>query len=149
MRALAVVVLAALAVGCGAGGGATTPTSAASWRANAVELLGQLQNDLAATQLGGTTRAAATQALRDLSDSYALLIAYTDLGGCGRMAGDTGAPPAVLTPLVPACRHLERAAALFGRAERAGDPGALARATREAALAEPGLVRALAAAHVR
>jgi len=145
VRALAAVLVVAVAVGCGAGGGAPRAAPPSDWRSNALGLLEQLQGDLATTQLGGTTRAAAARALADTSQLYALLVAYTDLGGCGRMAADTQAPAAVARSFAGACADLERAAASFARAATRDDPRALARATRIAALAEPGLVATLVA----
>jgi hypothetical protein len=110
-------------------------------------LVQQLRGDIAAAALGGTTRAGAARALRDTSDLYALLVAYSDLGGCRQMVSSAAAPARVARVLVPACRHLERAAALFARATQRSDPAALVLATHEIGLAQPALVRAMLAIH--
>ena len=105
----------------------------------------QLRVDIATAAVGGTTTAGAAKALRDTSDLYALLVAYSDLGGCRQMVRSAGAPSRVARLLVPACRHLERASALFARATQRSDPAALVRAAHELGLAEPALVRAMLA----
>jgi len=105
----------------------------------------QLRVDIATAAVGGTTTAGAAKALRDTSDLYALLVAYSDLGGCRQMVSSTSAPIPVARALAPACRHLERASALFARAAQRSDPAALVRASHELALAEPALVRAMLA----
>jgi hypothetical protein len=138
------------AVVCAAGCGAARPAAPAvstQWRANATQLVQQLRGDIAAAALGGTTRAGAARALRDTSDLYALLVAYSDLGGCRQMVSSAAAPARVARVLVPACRHLERAAALFARATQRSDPAALVLATHEIGLAQPALVRAMLAIH--
>ena len=132
------------AAGCGAARPAPPATSAA-WRANASQLVQQLRVDISTAAVGGTTTAAAAAALRTTSDLYALLVAYSDLGGCREMVASAGTPPRVARVLGPACRHLERAAALFARATQRSDPAALVRATHEVGLAEPALVRAMLA----
>jgi hypothetical protein len=105
----------------------------------------QLRADIATAAVGGTTSRAAAAALRNTSDLYALLVAYSDLGGCRQMVSSAVAPARVSRALAPACRHLERAAALFARATQRSDPAALVRATHEIALAQPSLVRAMLA----
>ncbi|HST15246.1 MAG TPA: hypothetical protein VLJ44_10390 [Gaiellaceae bacterium] len=105
----------------------------------------QLRVDIATAAVGGTTTTDAAKALRNTSDLYALLVAYSDLGGCHQMVSSAGPPARVARALVPACRHLERAAALFARATQRSDPSALVRATREIGLAQPALVRAMLA----
>jgi hypothetical protein len=115
------------------------------WQVNARQVVQQLRVDIATAAVGGTTNAAAAKALRNTSDLYALLVAYSDLGGCRQMVISAGPPARVARVLVPACRRLERAAALFARATQRSDPAALVRATREIGLAEPALVRAMLA----
>ena len=115
------------------------------WRANARQVVQQLRVDIATAAVGGTTTADAAKALRDTSDLYALLVAYSDLGGCRQMVSSAGPPARVARVLVPACRHLERASALFARATQRSEPGALVRAAHEIGLAQPALVRAMLA----
>jgi hypothetical protein len=131
MRALAAVTAAGALVCAGCGGGAT---SSRTWHANAVGLVAQLRTDV------DTVRAVPVSS--NLSDRYALLVAYADMGGCSAMTASTGAPPRVRRVLARACPHLERAAALFTR-------GALRSAAREAARAEPALVSARASLSAR
>jgi hypothetical protein len=131
--------------GCAGGHAAQPPVAAAVWRANARQVVEQLRVDIAAAAVGGTNRASARRALADVSDLYALLEAYSDLGGCRVMVAASGAPARVTAVFRPACAHLERAAALFSRAAQHGEPAALVRATRETAAAQPSLVRAMLA----
>jgi hypothetical protein len=140
----AAAVLAATVAACGSTG--TRPAQPpARWEANARQVVEQLRGDVAAAEIGGTTRAGAAKALADVSDLYGLLVAYSDLGGCRAMVGATGAPPPVVAAFDPVCTHLQRAAALFEVAARRSDPAALVRAGREVGLAQPPLVRALLA----
>jgi hypothetical protein len=132
------------AAGCGAARPAP-PVVAADWQANARQVVQQLRVDIATAAVGGTTEVAAGKALRDTSDLYALLVAYSDLGGCRQMVSSAAAPARVARALVPACRHLERASALFARATQRSDPAALVGATHEVGLAQPSLVRAMLA----
>ena len=132
------------AAGCGAPRQAP-PVVSAAWRANALQVVQQLRVDIATAAVGGSTTEDAAKALHDTSDLYALLVAYSDLGGCRQMVSSAGPPARVASVLVPACRHLERASALFARATQHSDPAALVRATREIALAQPLLVRAMLA----
>jgi hypothetical protein len=131
-----------------AGCGATRPAARAvptDWQANTRQLVQQLRVDIATAGVGGTNEVAAAKALRNISDLYALLVAYSDLGGCRQMVSSAGAPARVVNLLAPACRHLERASALFARATQRSDPAALVRASHEIGLAEPALVRAMLA----
>jgi hypothetical protein len=150
VRARALLGLAALVcAACGGGQAGTSTAAAREWRSNALGALTQLQQDVTATSVGGTTRADAAHALADTSDLFGLLVAYSDLGGCRAMIAATTAPPLEAVKLARPCRHLQRAAALFTRATARSDPDALVRAGREARLAEPQLVRALADLHRR
>lgn len=142
-RGLAVAALFFVAGGCG--GRSAPPAPPADWRANARQVVEQLDVDIAAAAVGGTTRAAAAKALTDTSSLYALLVAYSDLGGCRAMVSAAGPPTPVVAALLPACTRLQRAASLFARAAQANDARALVRATREAARAQPLLVRAMLA----
>jgi hypothetical protein len=150
MRAPAVLAAAAIlcAAGCGGGGverDAAAPASghAQPWQANARGVLAQLRFDVSAAEAGGaTTRRAAARALADTSELYGLLVAYSDLGGCRRMAAGAAAPPRVARALALPCGHLQRAAALFSRAAKESDPEALVAAAQQVRLAQPQLVRA-------
>ena len=135
--------IAAVLAGCG--GTAADRTPAVDWRANATGVLEQLHADIAAAQNGGTTRAEAARSLADTSALFGLLVAYSDFGGCRTMVVHTTAPARALRALELPCGRLERAAALFTDAVSGPDPAALAQATREAAAADPQVVRALAA----
>jgi hypothetical protein len=144
-RALVVAALSVVAAsGCG-GGGRPAAGLPPDWRSNAQQVVEQLRVDIATAAVAGTTRADAAKALRDLSDLYALLVAYSDLGGCREMVSAAAPPRTVVAALEPACTHLQRAAALFARAAQGTDPGALVRATRETGFAQPQLVRAMLA----
>jgi hypothetical protein len=148
MRAPAVLAAAAIlcAAGCGgekAAGLPAAPGSTQPWQANARGVLAQLRVDVAAVEASGaTTRRDAAHALASTSRLYALLVAYSDLGGCRRMAAAAAAPPRVARALALPCGHLQRASALFGRATKDSDPEALLHAAREVRLAQPQLVRA-------
>jgi len=143
-RALLVAALVLVTGGCGSGTRPAAPP-ANEWRANARQLVEQLRVDIAGAAVAGTTRASAAHALRDVSDLYALLVAYSDLGGCRAMVTAAAPPEAVVSALEPACTHLQRAASLFARAAQRKDPDALLRAGRETGRAEPQLVRAMLA----
>jgi hypothetical protein len=131
MRTLAAVTAAGVLICAGCGSGST---SNRTWHDNALGLVAQLRADVA------TVRDVPVSP--DLSDQYALLVAYADMGGCNTMTSATGAPPVVRRVLAQACPHLQRASALFTR-------GALRGAAREASRAEPALVRARAALAAR
>jgi len=130
-----------LCVACGS----APPQASRAWRSNASQLLTQLRGDVASVQAVGASRRAFTST----GDLYVLLVAYSDLSGCFAMAADTAAPEHVIRVLSQPCPHLERAAALFTEAEAASSPRLLARAVREAGLAEPAFVRAGAALRAR
>ena len=143
-NAVAAAIVAAALVCTACGARHDSPAPSADWRGAAGAVLRQLQSDVAAAEVGGTTNASAARALRDLSDMYALSFAFTDLGGCRAMVARASAPPGVTRALAQPCARLERAAALFTRAVTRSQPSALVRATREVQRAEPELVRALA-----
>ena len=132
------------AAGCGAARQAP-PAVPAAWQANARQVVQQLRVDIATAAVGGTTADDAAKALRDTSDLYALLVAYSDLGGCRQMVSSAAPPARIARVLVPVCRHLEHASALFARATQRSDPAALVLATHEIDLAQPALVRAMLA----
>jgi hypothetical protein len=152
MRRLGLVLAVLIVAGCAES--AVTPRvgveAKREWISNITVVIGQLQEDVAQTQLIGSTPAAAQAALRDESALYALLVAYSDLAGCRHIVASAGAPPRraaapVDEPLVAACVHLERASALFTEAATHDDGLPLAAATREARRALPSLARAAAA----
>ena len=118
----------------------------AEWRANARQVVQQLRVDIATAAVGGTTPVAAAEALRNTSDLYALLVAYSDLGGCHQMVRSAATacagrprirarvPPSRAG--VPRCSRGRRSAPIRRRSSRA---------THEIGLAEPALVRAMLA----
>jgi hypothetical protein len=129
-----------------------SPAPAASlreWAANVAIVIRQLRSDVAATQVAGVTHASARAALRNQSDVYALLVAYTDLAGCHTMvlAAGTATPATrrVDRLLASSCGHAEHASTLFTRAIRARSGPTLLAAANEARLALPALVRAAVA----
>jgi len=150
-----VAVLAAVVVAAGCGGrGEPSPSPSSKallreWKANVAVVIQQLRSDVDVTQVAGTTTASANAALRNESDVYALLVAYTDLGGCHRMvvAAGTSTPATerVDRLLASACGHAERASTYFTRAVRTGSGEALLAGAREARRSLPALVRAAAA----
>ena len=152
-----VAVLAAVVVAAGCGGSAEpSPSPSPSpkallqeWKANVAVVIQQLRSDVDVTQVAGTTTASANAALRNESDVYALLVAYTDLGGCHRMvvAAGTSTPATerVDRLLASACGHAERASSYFTRAVRTGSGDSLLAGAREARRSLPALVRAAAA----
>lgn len=136
-----VTVCAVAAAGCG---GSREPAATRQWHANATVALRQLTQDVAATAAAGDTLGAARRALHDESSLYALVVAYTDLGGCDSIIRNVGAPPALEAKLVRPCALLARAAASFTSAAAQSNAQTLLRAGRSAELALPLLVRALA-----
>ena len=150
-----VAVLAAVVVAAGCGGrGEPSPSPSSKallreWKANVAVVIQQLRSDVDVTQVAGTTSGSAHAALRNESDVYALLVAYTDLGGCHRMvvAAGTSTPATerVDRLLASACGHAERASTYFTRAVRTGSGEALLAGAREARRSLPALVRAAAA----
>ena len=138
----AVVAVAVLAAGCGAHAEAPTVQSNREWVANVHGVLDQLRGDVVAVS-GFDTLATARQGLRDDSQLYGLLVAYTDFGGCLHMAAAVGVEPPGRTRVVRllhrACAHLRRADSLFTRAVAHTAPRLLVGATREAVAAVPAL----------
>jgi hypothetical protein len=148
-----VAVLAAVIVLTACGGTAkTSGTQAVSlreWATNVAIVIHQLRSDIAATQVAGATPASAREALRNESDVYALLVAYTDLAGCHSMVVAAGASTPVTRHvdrlLASACVHAERASTFFTRAIRSRSGSVLLAGAREARRALPALVRAAVA----
>jgi hypothetical protein len=102
----------------------------------------QLRGDVVAVS-GYDRLGTARAGLHDESQLYGLLVAYTDLGGCRHMVAAVGVEPSRLARaarlLRRACRHLDRADALFAKAVARSAPRLLANATREAIAAVPSL----------
>ena len=103
----------------------------------------QLRDDVAAAEAAGGSQAEARRVLHSESDLYALVVAFTDLGGCRSIMQNVGAPTAVALELARPCAPLEQAAAAFERAVTTSDAAALVRARIDAERALPLLVRAL------
>jgi hypothetical protein len=120
----------------GNGGPAAVPEQI--WRANAAGLVAQLRGDVVSIRRIEPSR----HALTDISAQLVLLVAYSDLAGCSRMAAATGAPQSVVEAIQRPCTRLERASALFTTAETRSDPVILARAADEAGADQTLLARA-------
>jgi hypothetical protein len=136
-------VVALFASGCG-----TTPTvprtesASREWVANARGVVDQLRGDIVSVS-GFDDPVAARRALRDDSQLYGLLVAYTDFGGCRHMAAAVGVVPPgrarTIRLLHQACACLQRADELFTRAVARKAPLLLVDATRQAVAAVPAL----------
>ena len=147
-----IVVLAAVLAlaGCGGTGGRSAEAvSLREWASNAAIVIHQLRSDIETTQLAGATRASARAALRNESDVYALLVAYTDLAGCRSMVVGAGPTTAATLRvgrlLAQACGFAGRASTLFTTAIRSRSGSALLAAAVDARRALPLLIRAAAA----
>ncbi len=148
--ATAVVALLVAVALAGCGGRASPLRSGAAadreWVSNTSGVIDQLRGDVAAVAPSGASLGSAARALRDDSDLYALLVAYTDFGGCAQMVGSAGSPPPrysrVASALTRACRGFEQAAALFTQANTRNDPRALLAASRRVKVAARLLYRA-------
>jgi len=140
LRVTAVVLaVAAFVAGCGAG---APPPTDREWVANARGVVDQLRGDIVA--VSGYDRVAAARAgLRDESQLYGLLVAYTDFGGCRHMVAAVDVEPprlaAVVRSLHRACLHLVHPDLLFTRSVARRAPRLLATATQQALAAEPSL----------
>ena len=150
MPAAGVALLAAGLVGCGgvaADRAHLTPAAAdREWIANASGVIDQLDADVSTAAPAGAGVVAARRALRNESDLYGLLVAYTDFGGCSKMVGGVGEAPrrfrGVLRALAAACVRFELGAALFTRAASQHDARALLAASRQVKSAAVLLYRA-------
>ncbi len=146
-----VLAVAVCTTGCGA---ATRPPTDREWIANARGVIQQLHGDVVAVS-GYDEVGAARTGLRDESQLYGLLVAYTDFGGCRHMVTAVGVEPPSLADVVRslrrACVQLERADLLFTRAVAHHAPRLLVRATRASLAAVPSLDAAALelTAHVR
>jgi hypothetical protein len=140
-RGVIVLTLLVLA-GCGT---SHHRSSAAEWSSSATVVIDQLRGDVLA--VAGTDRVpVARAALANDSQLYGLLVAFSDVAGCGHMVATLGLQPARFVTaerlLTRACGPLGRAGALFTKATTRADPQALVAAVREAATALPFLDRA-------
>lgn len=151
VQAAGAALVAAGLVGCGGGvadRAHPTPANAdREWIANASGVIDQLDTDVSAATPAGRDLAAARRALRDESDLYGLLVAYTDFGGCSKMIGGIGEAPerfsGVLRELSAACGRFERGATLFTRAASQHDARALLAASHQVKSAAALLYRAV------
>ena len=134
------------AAGCGGHSGATSAAEQRQWVANAGGVIDQFRRDVEQSTVAGDTIASSRAALHDQSDLFALLLAYTDFGGCAKMVDNLGLPAhpfaAAATSLSEACGPLERAASLFTRSTSRSDARSLLAASHEALAATPLLNRA-------
>jgi hypothetical protein len=134
MRCLALLVLAlAVAAPASAAPGKLT-TSERRWVADLDAFGNDLLANVQLASSGGSDVATARHALRDLSDLYATLVAYTYFDGCTTTLRNVGPPSVRLAPaarkLQGACRGFERAADLYEQAVRRSDARALVAASR-------------------
>ena len=139
LKPAAVIVVVALAAGCGAKSPAVADRE---WISNTSGLVEQLRGDIVSVS-GFDRLSAARKGLRDDSDLYGLLVVYGDFGGCLHMAAALGVEPPgrarVVELLHRACVRLQRADRLFARAVARSTPPLLVGATREAVAAVPML----------
>jgi hypothetical protein len=140
-------VMLLLAVGlAGCGGNERAPSGEREWIDNASGFIEGLVSSVELSANGGSNLASARHALRDESDLYVILVAYTRFGGCQQTLANVGVPTPrvrkVERTLRLACAKLERAAHLFTRAMTDSDPKALVAASRLALRAEPLLSQA-------
>jgi hypothetical protein len=150
---VALLLVGVLVVGCGSGSDARTPSSRPSLEPGllgaARQLVSTLQKDVLLSVYGGANVATARRAVLNSSDLYAMVLAYTDFGGCGKVVKSFGQPGPAARPAIAAigsaCTQLERAAAIFRRAMKSNSPQVLVAATRASLAAEPLLLRAKAA----
>src|SRR5438093_5206004 len=146
-RLPAILLVAVLLAGCGHASKPPPPTER-EWVDNAAGFIDGLANSLELSANGGSDLASARRALRDESDLYAMVVAYTRFGGCRETLFNIGVPVPrmrkVERTLRLACGRFERSAALFTRAITGSDPKALLAATQTALRASPLLYRAKA-----
>src|SRR4051794_17756572 len=133
MRRLALLALAlTLAAPAAAAPGKLT-TSERRWVAGVDAFGNDLLANVQLASNGGSDVVTARHALRDLSDLYATLVAYTYFDGCSTTLRNVGSPGRRLAPaaraLERACRGFERASALYEQAVRRSDARALVAAS--------------------
>ena len=143
---LATACIAVLTACGGTSAPVASPQIDREWAANTSGVIDELERDVLLAGSGGTTIAAARNALRSQSDLYTILVAYTDFGGCSHMVEAAGVSTALFAAvehtLASACGLLQRGAALFTKAATAHDARALLAATRLVLAASPLLLRA-------
>jgi len=143
-RLVALGAAVVLLAGCGSSAGGRQGDR--QWVANASGVIDQLRLDENLSSAGDVNLASARRALHDDSDLYALVLAYSDFGGCRSMVDNVGTTKhrfrRVVTTLEQACIRLQRAATLFTRSAAENDPRALLAASLEAQRALPLLDRA-------
>ena len=147
---MALILAGALLAGCGSGSHSSAssprPSLERGWLGAARQLVSTLEKDVLLSAYGGANVATARRALSDSSDLYAMVIAYTDFGGCGKVVDSFGHPgpadEASIAAIASACAQLQRAAAIFRRAMVGNSPKILLAATRASLAAEPLLLRA-------
>jgi hypothetical protein len=139
---VAALTVSLLLAACGGGTKRATP---AEWEANANGVVKQLRGDV--VQISAVDSVpAARRALHDDSQLYAILIVFSDVGGCSHMVAALGTAPPARAHAVPqfdaACTHLGRASKLFTRAVTRTSPKVLVNAAHEALASLPPLDRA-------
>jgi hypothetical protein len=139
---VAALTVSLLLAACGGGNQRRTP---AEWQANADGVVKQLRGDVVEISAVDSVPAA-RRALRDDSQLYAILIVFSDVGGCNHMVAALGTAPPARVKAVPqfaaACTHLGRASKLFTRAVARTSPAVLVAAAHEALASLPPLDRA-------
>lgn len=145
LLAKASVAVAVLA-GCGGSPSAPAFSPERQWIANADGFIDGLGESVLLSASGGGDLASARKALRNESDIYAMLVAYSRFGECDETLLNVGTPNMrvheVEKTLTAACRRFERAATLFTLAMTRSDPNLLLAATRTALKTSPLLYRA-------
>ena len=129
---VAALTVSLLVAACGGGRPRGTP---AEWQANADGVVSQLRSDVVEISAVDSVPAA-RRALHDDSQLYAILIVFSDVGGCNHMVAALGAAPPERARVVPqfdaACAHLGRASKLFTRGVADTKPTVLVAAAHEA-----------------
>jgi hypothetical protein len=145
---VAALTVSLLLAACGGSGGRRG--APAEWEANADGVVKQLRGDVVDISAVDSVTAA-RRALRDDSQLYAILIVFSDVGGCNHMVAALGtAPPArakAVPQLAAACAHLGQASKLFTRAVARTSPTVLVAAAHEALASLPPLDRAALELH--
>jgi hypothetical protein len=147
-QAAGVALVAAGLVGCGGGASGQLSPAAADreFIANTSGVIDQLSQDVSVATPAGVDLAAARRALRNESDLFGLLVAYSDFGGCNKMVAGVGeAPPrfrVVVRQLTAACGRFERGAARITTAASQRDARALLAASEQIKVAAALLYRA-------
>ena len=102
---------------CGGPSSPATETPEQQFATNTADLIDKFHEDVTISTAVGGSLSTAREALHNVNDLVAMLIAYTDFGSCRKMirnAGDAGIRfRQVEATLGSACRILERASRLF------------------------------------